>query len=71
MNSNNTTHVLALKMVSAMSTGLFTGGALYVSCVDSPARMTHDAASAITMWKPSFVRAKNIQVTPISLQVCN
>ena len=53
---------LALRVISTVSGGIFAGGALYVDFVEHPARMTHDAASAITMWKPSFERAKKLQV---------
>ena len=51
-----------LKVVSTVTAGLFAGGALYITAVEQPARMTHDPTSAITMWKPSFVRAQSIQV---------
>jgi len=50
-----------LKVVSTLATGLFAGGSFYVTVVENPARMTHDSTSAITMWKPSFLRAKFIQ----------
>jgi len=52
---------LALKVLSTVSGGIFLGGALYIDCVEHPARMTHDPTSAITMWKPSFERAKSMQ----------
>lgn len=52
----------ALKVISTVTSGIFVGGALYINMVESPARMTHDPESAITMWKPSFVRARSFQV---------
>ena len=52
----------ALKLVSTISSGMFAGGALYITLVDQPSRMTHDAISAITQWKPTFVRAASLQV---------
>ena len=55
-----------LKMFTTASAGLFTGGAVYVTLVENPARMTHDPTSAITQWKPSFVRAASLQVSNIS-----
>ncbi|XP_057306134.1 uncharacterized protein LOC130644512 [Hydractinia symbiolongicarpus] len=60
-NFDRTTCGLTMKVLSTVSTGLYAGSAFYVSFVDNPARMTHDPVSAITMWKPSFVRAKRMQ----------
>ena len=51
-----------LKLTSTISGGLFAGGALYITLVEQPARMTHDPISGITQWKPSFVRASSLQV---------
>lgn len=71
-NFDRTTCGLALKVLSTVSTGLYAGSAFYVSFVDNPARMTHDPVSAITMWKPSFVRAKRMQVKPFfSIAILN
>ena len=41
----------------------FTGAALYVSCVEHPARLQLDDASALAQWKPSYRRASIMQVT--------
>lgn len=51
-----------LKITSTICSGLFAGGALYITMVEQPARMTHDPVSAITQWKPTFVRAASLQV---------
>ena len=56
-----------LKVTSTICSGLFAGGALYITMVEQPARMTHDPVSAITQWKPSFVRAASLQVIYIIL----
>lgn len=61
MNFDKASCGLALKVVSCVSTGLFAGGSMYISLVEAPARATHDAASAVTMWKPSFIRAQQLQ----------
>lgn len=50
-----------LKIVSTVGAGMFAGGAFYISAVESAARNTHDPPMAITMWKPSFLRAKAVQ----------
>merc|ERR1712150_94555 len=34
------------------------GGALYINIVEHPARSTHDAETAVKIWKPSFLRAR-------------
>ncbi|XP_012561309.1 uncharacterized protein LOC100205151 isoform X1 [Hydra vulgaris] len=62
---------LALKVLSTVSGGLFAGAALYVDCVEAPARRTHDAALAITIWKPSFIRAKNLQTKMCLISVAS
>ena len=54
---------LGLSLLSTASTALFAGGALYINRVEHPARMTHDPATAITIWKPSFLRAAKTQVS--------
>jgi len=55
-----------LKIFTTATAGLFAGGALYITLVENPARMTHDPSSAITQWKPSFVRAAPLQVNNFS-----
>lgn len=47
-----------LKFISTLTSGIFAGGALYINVVESPARLTHDAETAVKIWKPSFIRAR-------------
>ena len=48
----------SLRFVSTLASGLFAGGALYINIVEHPARATHDTTTAVTIWRPSFIRAK-------------
>merc|ERR1712062_26798 len=48
----------SLRLLSTLTAGLFTGGALYINIVESPARATHEPEEALRIWRPSFVRAK-------------
>ena len=51
-----------LKLVSTFTSGMFAGCALYVNAVEHPARMTHDMTTAVTIWKPSYLRAIELNV---------
>ena len=59
-----------LKLVSTFTSGMFAGCALYVNAVEHPARMTHDMTTAVTIWKPSYLRAIELNVrTAFSLSL--
>jgi len=58
MNVDKCCVVHSLKFISTLTSGIFAGGALYINLVESPARSTHDAETAVTIWKPSFIRAR-------------
>ena len=51
-----------LQLVSTLGTGIFAGGAFYINAVEHPARMEADMSTAVTAWKPSFLRAAALQV---------
>jgi uncharacterized membrane protein len=60
-----------LQAVALLSAALFTGGALYVSVVEQPARMRMDAAAAVTQFRASYRRAAPWQAaTAILSAVC-
>jgi len=61
MNIDLVTTGHLLKTTATIFSGVFVGGALYVTLVEQPARMTHDPTTAIIQWKPSFVRAASLQ----------
>lgn len=46
-----------LEALAVLSGALFTGGALYVSLVEQPARMSLDAAAAVEQFRFSYRRA--------------
>eukprot|EP00794_Sanderia_malayensis_P000423 gene423-1059_t len=61
MELDKATVGLGFKVLSTVTSGIFAGGALYINLVEHPARMeAPDMAAAVTMWKPSFVRAASI-----------
>ncbi len=68
MDLDRATIGLGLKVLSTATAGLFAGGALYINLVEHPARMeSPDMPTAVTAWKPSFVRAANIWVCSFTL----
>ena len=58
MNIDRACAVYSLKFASTLTSGMFAGGAMYINMVESPARLTHDGETAVTIWKPSFLRAQ-------------
>jgi anthrone oxygenase-like protein len=46
-----------LKFLALLSSGMFTGAALYVTTVEHPARMSIGAALALQEFRPSYKRA--------------
>jgi Anthrone oxygenase len=52
-----------LKAISLLSSGLFTGVALYLTAVEHPARMAQGAAFALQEFRPSYKRAAPIQAS--------
>jgi hypothetical protein len=48
---------LAFQAVALLSAGLFTGGALYVSLVEHPARMALELGTAVQQFRSSYRRA--------------
>ena len=57
MNFDRACATYSLKFISTLTSGMFAGGAIYINLVESPARLTHDAETALTIWKPSLIRA--------------
>jgi len=51
----------ALLLVATACAGLFAGGALYVSLVEHPARMSCGPAAAIAEFGPSYRRSSRLQ----------
>ena len=56
---------LGLSILATGSTALFAGACSYINRVEHPARMTHDSATAITIFTPSCQRAQTTQVRDI------
>ena len=56
-----------LESLAALSAGLFTGAALYITLVEHPARMECGTAVAVTEFAPSYRRAAVMQA---SLATC-
>lgn len=52
---------LVLEFIATLSAGLFTGGAIYISLVEHPARMSCGSTLAITEFAPSYKRAAIMQ----------
>jgi len=49
--------------LAALATALFTGGAIYVSLVEHPARMACSVDVAVAQWRPSYKRATVMQAS--------
>jgi Na+/melibiose symporter-like transporter len=49
--------------LAILATGVFTGGAVYVSVVEHPARMSCDTNVAVAQWRPSYRRATLLQAS--------
>jgi len=50
-----------LKVAATVQAGLFSGGALFVSLVEHPARLECDTSVALAQWRPSYRRAARLQ----------
>ncbi|RNA36977.1 hypothetical protein BpHYR1_054121 [Brachionus plicatilis] len=53
--------IFASKFISKISTAIFTGGAVYCSLVEHPARLKIDKRAAVSQFRPSLKRAILIQ----------
>ena len=56
----------ALKILAAISAGLFAGAALYINLVEHPSRMGLETRIAMAQWAPSYKRATRMQA-PLAL----
>jgi uncharacterized membrane protein len=54
---------MVLGVLSAVTAGLFTGAAAYVTFVEHPARLSCGIAIAVTEWRPSYRRATVMQAS--------
>ena len=52
-----------LELFTALSAGLFTGAAIYISFVEHPARMECGTELAVTEFRPSYKRAAVMQAS--------
>jgi uncharacterized membrane protein len=52
-----------IQLVATLSTGLFSGAALYINLVEHPARILCGTAIAVTEFGPSYKRAAVMQAT--------
>jgi hypothetical protein len=48
-------------LVATLTTGLFAGGALYVTLAEHPARLAAGAGAGLRQWRPSYQRAARVQ----------
>lgn len=60
--SRRTVSTLA-ELLAALSSGLFTGAAVYINLVEHPARLQTGARSALAEFAPSYKRATVMQVS--------
>jgi hypothetical protein len=49
--------------LALVTAALFTGAAIYVSCVEHPARMALDDRAMLTEWKPAYKRGFAMQAS--------
>jgi len=54
---------MVLGILSAVTAGLFTGAAAYVTLVEHPARLSCGTTVAVTQWRPSYRRATVMQAS--------
>jgi uncharacterized membrane protein len=54
---------MLLGILSAVTAGLFTGAAAYVTLVEHPARLSCGTSIAVTQWRPSYRRATVMQAS--------
>jgi hypothetical protein len=54
---------MMLGILSALTAGLFTGAAAYVTLVEHPARLSCGTSAAVTEWRPSYRRGTVMQAT--------
>ena len=52
-----------LALLALVAAALFTGAAFYVAFAEHPARMQLDDRSALTQWKPAYVRGAIMQAS--------
>lgn len=50
-------------LLATLATGLFAGGALYITMVEHPARLESETATAVAQWRPSYRRATVLQAS--------
>jgi hypothetical protein len=54
---------MILELLAALSSGLFTGAAIYINLVEHPARLSCGAALAVAEFAPSYSRAAVMQAS--------
>ncbi len=59
------------ELLAVLSTGLFTGAAVYINLVEHPARMSCGAVVAVTGFRPSYKRATVMQASLAALGTLN
>lgn len=57
----------AFQLLGLLCSGLFAGGALYITLVEHPARMECGTDIAVTLFAPSYRRASRAQATLAAL----
>jgi uncharacterized membrane protein len=55
--------MLIVKFIAILTSGLFSGAAIYVNAVEHPARMSCGTDLAIKQWRPSYQRATIMQAS--------
>lgn len=53
--------MMTAELIATLSSGLFTGAALYINLVEHPARLSCGTAAALMEWRPSYQRATVMQ----------